>query len=576
MPPEPRRLLERFPAELLHCCGALLLQRFHRIPTLPSLLPMTAPTLISAHLRQVGRAYARLQRSIAQRLRVSLSRRRTRAAACVGLLGLAFGGAALALVAGPNLRNYSSEVTVVRMPVETPDLAEEIRSAVRIGDYRPIHVVAQPGETLLSLFSRLGVKDQEAYEFIAASPKAAPLWMPQTGQYVTMGVAPDGKLVYMRLFMEGPYDRDNRTVEVMRVGGNFAISILPYNFTTSETLISGTVEKTLWETARSLDIPESIMEQLEAVWDRADNPLREMKPGDTLRLVYEKKFADGRFVRDGQLLAVQIVEDGRRVTTPQVHEAFWFSDGVHAGSYYALDGRSASQTFMRVPLDVKDISSEFAPLRRHPITGVLRSHNGTDMRAPSGSHIFAAADGRIERVAYEARGYGHYVVIDHGLGRKTLYAHMRKVAKGIRSGMRVKKGQVIGFVGMTGLATGPHLHYELMIDGVQINPRTADLPDTENLSPYQLAQLRAQTADIQARFEEAAEREGKPSPGRMLAGQMKREAEEDAEQARNALESASADKALEAKPNGGAVRNVSIEKDAARGRARQLETARGN
>ena len=134
MPPEPRRLLERFPAELLHCCGALLLQRFHRIPTLPSLLPMTAPTLISAHLRQVGRAYARLQRSIAQRLRVSLSRRRTRAAACVGLLGLAFGGAALALVAGPNLRNYSSEVTVVRMPVETPDLAEEIRSAVRIGD----------------------------------------------------------------------------------------------------------------------------------------------------------------------------------------------------------------------------------------------------------------------------------------------------------------------------------------------------------------------------------------------------------------------------------------------------------
>ena len=129
---------------------------------------------------------------------------------------------------------------------------------------------------------------------------------------------------------------------------------------------------------------------------------------------------------------------------------------------------------------------------------------------------------------------------------------------------------------MTGLATGPHLHYELMIDGVQINPRTADLPDTENLSPYQLAQLRAQTADIQARFEEAAEREGKPSPGRMLAGQMKREAEEDAEQARNALESASADKALEAKPNGGAVRNVSIEKDAARGRARQLETARWN
>ena len=539
---------------------------------------MTAPSLISAHLRHVGRAYARLQRGVAQRLRVSLSKRKTRAAACLGLFGLAFGGAALALVAGPNLRDYSGLEEVVRVPVETPDLAEEIRAAARIGDYRPVHIVAQPGETLLSLFSRLGIKDKEAFDFISASSKAQPLWMPQTGQYITTGIAPDGKLIYMRLFMEGPYERDNRTVEVMRVGGNFAVSILPYNFTTSETLVSGTVEKTLWDTAQALSIPENVLEQLEAVWDRADNPVHEMKPGDTLRLVYEKKFADGRFVRNGQLLAVQIVEDGHRVTTPQVREAFWFSDGVHAGSFYALDGRSASQTFMRVPLDVKDISSEFAPLRRHPITGVLRSHNGTDMRAPSGSHIFAAADGRVERVAYEARGYGHYVTIDHGLGRKTLYAHMRKVAKGIRAGMRVKKGQVIGFVGMTGLATGPHLHYELMIDGVQINPRTADLPDTENLSPYQLAQLRAQTAGIQAQFEAAAEREGKPSPGRMLAGQMKREAEADAEQEKNALESASTARAEQVKSgdrSAGSTRTVSLKTDTDRpqARAKQLKAA---
>ena len=115
------------------------------------------------------------------------------------------------------------------------------------------------------------------------------------------------------------------------------------------------------------------------------------------------------------------------------------------------------------------------------------------------------------KVAYEAKGYGNYVQIDHGLGRTTLYAHMRRVQKGVRPGVLVKKGQLIGLVGRTGLATGPHLHYELMIDGVQINPATADLPDTENLSAYQLAQLRARALPIQKMFEDAAREEGRPA-----------------------------------------------------------------
>ena len=190
-----------------------------------------------------------------------------------------------------------------------------------------------------------------------------------------------------------------------------------------------------------------------------------------------------------------------------------------------------------MPLDFKDVSSEFAPLRRHPVTGVLRPHNGTDFRAPSGSRILAAADGRVTRVAYEARGYGHYVQIDHGLNRTTLYAHMRRVAKGIRPGVIVKKGDEIGYVGMTGLATGPHLHYELQIDGVQINPATADLPDTENLSAYQLAQLRASAQPLIERFERAALDEGRPSPQALMAKQAQKSAaerDEEADQAANA------------------------------------------
>ena len=225
--------------------------------------------------------------------------------------------------------------------------------------------------------------------------------------------------------------------------------------------------------------------------------------------------------------------------------------------------------FLRVPLDIKDVSSEFAPLRRHPVTGVLRPHNGTDLRAPQGSRVLAAADGRVTKVAYEAKGYGNYVQIDHGLGRTTLYAHMRRVQKGVRPGVLVKKGQLIGLVGRTGLATGPHLHYELMIDGVQINPATADLPDTENLSAYQLAQLRARALPIQKMFEDAAREEGLPSPEKLLAEAREKEeaaAEAAARENKDDLtdEEAPAENQGEAPAAGGRVRPVALEEGKAR------------
>ena len=132
--------------------------------------------------------------------------------------------------------------------------------------------------------------------------------------------------------------------------------------------------------------------------------------------------------------------------------------------------------------------------------------------APSGSRIFAAADGVVTFVGYERKGYGRYVKIDHGLGRTTLYAHMSRITKNLRAGQKVERGDVIGYVGRTGLATGPHLHYELMFDGVQINPRTADLPDTENLTAFQVAQLKTIARPIQARFDLLAESESLPVP----------------------------------------------------------------
>ena len=253
--------------------------------------------------------------------------------------------------------------------------------------------------------------------------------------------------------------------------------------------------------------------------EEADRPIAVLAKGDRIRVLFEKKFADGTFVRDGRLLAVQIVHGD------DVYEAVRFR-GDESESFYTLDGQSSRQTFLRVPLEVQDVSSEYAPLRRHPVTGIVRSHNGTDFRAPSGTRIFAASNGVVTLRRYEARGYGRYIKIDHGLGRTTLYAHMSKVAPGIRVGARVKKGDVIGYVGATGLVTGPHLHYELMFNDVQVNPKTADLPDTENLSNYQLAQMHAQ-ADVWLKaFDKFAEEEGESLPSVLKAEAKAREEEQ--------------------------------------------------
>lgn len=464
---------------------------------------------VAGTLRQLGRSSLSLARMTLVRFGLRPERPLGRVMA-VSLFAFVTGLSATGLAATSSEFKPIPSVEVSQT-LPPPDVSDEVGRIARIGAYTPKHYAVRADDSFISILVALGISDEAVLPFIEATPKLHPLLHPQPGQYITAGVSPEGRLEYLRLYLDSPRPDNTRTVEVSRIGSELIADVLPFSFATMEAVVSGSAASTLAQTTQTLGIPEDIAEQLHVVWDGAEDPLLKLSPDTTLRVIYEQKFADGRFVRNGRLLAAQVIDKAG------VHEAFWFSDNHRPGAYYTLDGRSASQTFLRVPLDIKDVSSEFAPLRRHPITGVLRPHNGTDLRAPMGSRILAAADGRVTRVAYQARGYGHYVEIDHGLGRKTLYAHMQRVQKGIRPGVRVEKGQLIGFVGRTGLATGPHLHYELIINGVQTNPATANLPDTENLSAYQLAQLRAKALPFEELFEERARMEGQPSPKAILA-----------------------------------------------------------
>jgi murein DD-endopeptidase MepM/ murein hydrolase activator NlpD len=195
---------------------------------------------------------------------------------------------------------------------------------------------------------------------------------------------------------------------------------------------------------------------------------REIQPGDTYRLVYEREARPDGTARSRRILAAQLVNSGREF------KAFWFDDGDEHVGYYDESGKSLRNGFLRYPVPFR-ITSSFSLRRYHPILGVYRAHVGTDFGAPHGSPVRVTADGTVVFAGVNG-GYGNVIDVRHASGYMTRYAHLSRFAQGVRVGTRVKQEQVIGYVGATGLATGPHLHYELRQHGRPINAATADLP----------------------------------------------------------------------------------------------------
>jgi murein DD-endopeptidase MepM/ murein hydrolase activator NlpD len=202
---------------------------------------------------------------------------------------------------------------------------------------------------------------------------------------------------------------------------------------------------------------------------------REIQPGDSYRLAYEREARPDGSARARRILAAEIVSAGKSYT------AVLFDQPGAGPQYYDAQGGSLRKGFMRYPIEFARITSNFSPNRRHPVLGVSRAHLGTDIGARSGTPVRATADGTVTFAGRQG-GYGNMVILRHANGLSTRYAHLRGFAKGIRSGARVSLKQTIGYVGMTGLATGPHLHYELRKNGQAINARTARLPDAPPLA----------------------------------------------------------------------------------------------
>lgn len=220
----------------------------------------------------------------------------------------------------------------------------------------------------------------------------------------------------------------------------------------------------------------------------------DIRDGDAFIVVYEQLWQDGAFVRDGEVIAAEFVNDGRTYRAVR----YTLPDG--RSEYFTPDGRSMRKTFLRAPVEFSRISSRFNPRRRHPVLNTIRAHKGVDYAAPSGTPVRAAGDGRIHFRGRQG-GYGNAVVIEHGGGITTLYGHLSRFAKGAGNGQRVRQGQVIGYVGRTGLASGPHLHYEYRVNGVHRNPQTVKLGDAQPIAAELLVDFTARTRPLLAELD---------------------------------------------------------------------------
>lgn len=252
----------------------------------------------------------------------------------------------------------------------------------------------------------------------------------------------------------------------------------------------GRIESSLFLAAKAAGMSDAMTMQLANIFGWDIDFVLDIREGDRFFVLYEKVYRDGEYLRDGDILAATFINQGERYQAI-LHE----EDGVFA--YYSPDGRPMKKAFLRAPLNFSYISSNFNPKRFHPILRRVKAHNGIDYRAPSGTPVYAAGQGRVIKSAYDKYN-GHHVFIQHSGSIVTKYLHFTK--RNVKQGQSVKQGQVIGFVGSTGMSTAPHLHYEFLVNGVHRNPRTVPLPKAEPLEGSTLASFQANAAPLQNRL----------------------------------------------------------------------------
>jgi len=386
-------------------------------------------------------------------------------------------------------------VKSVAQDLQLPNLADQI-AALQQDQQQFIHEERiRPGDSLGAVFNRLGIEDQQAQAFVRSDKTARSILSLKTGKRIQAETDENGQLLTLHATIA---DKDQfKTVTITRKGDKFVSNSAPAQLERRVEMRSRNINSSLYaatdDAVDGSQIPDSVVNQIIEMFSTSIDFRADLKRGDRFNVVYETFWLDGEMVRTGRILAGEFVNRG------VAYQSVWYEDPVtHQGGYYSLDGKALKKAFLKSPVAFNRISSGFS-MRVHPVFGTWKKHEGVDMAAPLGTPIKASGDGVVDFVGTQ-NGYGNFVVLKHWSNYSTAYGHMSRFASGLRRGQKVSQGDVIGYVGATGWATGPHLHYEFRIGGHATDPMALKNIQQQPLTSGEMTRFKMAAADMSHRF----------------------------------------------------------------------------
>lgn len=328
------------------------------------------------------------------------------------------------------------------------------------------------GDTLAKIFKKIGVSTKDLQKIMSATSNQEDkkhLVALKPGKILQLAINKEQQLKSLKLDIA-----PGNTLTVLKSGENFKVEHIEKPLDKQVAFGKGAIQSSLFSSAKRAGLDHNVINQFVEIFGWNIDFALDLQPKDTFRVLYEDNRLEGERVKTGPILAAEIINEGKR------HVAIRYTDKNGQTAYFSPEGYGMHQAFLRTPVTFTRISSNFG-MRNHPILHKLRRHTGVDYSAPVGTPVKSTSDGKVTFVGRRG-GYGNVIELQHGARYSTLYAHLSKFAKGLKCGQAVNQGQVIGFVGKTGLATGPHLHYEFRIDGIHRDPLTVALPRRNPLS----------------------------------------------------------------------------------------------
>lgn len=408
---------------------------------------------------------------------------RRRAALIVGVVGLLGGVAAFGTVSEAPEPNVARATVIETL---APPIAELGPVAVQTFAHEERF---ERGDTFATLLTRLGVDGADAVQLVRQHGRSKPFRSLRPGMTVQAETTDYGALRALR-FVAG---RDT-VLGFEREGDGFRVVEEPAKLARQVLLKSGEIRSSLFAAADDIGMPDAITAQIADIFSGDIDFHRDLRKGDRFAVVYEAFHHNGRSIKSGRVLAAEFVNAKKTL------RAVWFDDALEGrGGYYAPDGKNLRKTFLRSPLEFSRVTSGFA-MRFHPILRQWRAHKGVDYGAPTGTRVRATADGVVDFAGVQG-GYGKLVVLRHHGGITTAYAHLSGFAGEVRKGARVAQGDTVGFVGATGWATGPHLHYEFRVNNEHRNPLTIAMPAAEPVPADRMGAFNAIARPLAAQLE---------------------------------------------------------------------------